>query len=72
MDIILSIMKFLDPYSFLNFSFTSKKIARVRESEASSEYFKILCINLFEKFKPVLPEPNRYEQVKRYVLKRPK
>lgn len=48
-DVLLSISVYLDPYSMANFSMTYSKISKLYLSQNFNEYFKLLCINLFEK-----------------------
>ena len=71
-DVNLIIYLFLDPYSAARLSATSRKLIRVYNSPAFSEYYKRLCINLFDKREPTLPNPSRFLPVKNYVLKNAK
>lgn len=68
-DACLFVYIFLDPYSAFRLASTCRKLQRVYRSQAFSEYFKILCINLFEKYQPRMPDPCRFLQVRSYALK---
>jgi hypothetical protein len=47
-DCVLSIMSFLDPYSFQRFSWTCHQHHLIGNSSAQSEYYKRLCTKLFK------------------------
>jgi len=45
----MNIMLFLEPYSFFNFSITSKShFYDIAKSEARADYYKKLCTKLFK------------------------
>lgn len=70
-DCVLSIMSFLDPYSFQRFSWTCRQHHLIGNSPAQSEYYKRLCTKLFKLQPPPLPNHCRFQKIRDYVLAHP-
>lgn len=70
-DCVVKIMEYLEPYSFYRFAFASKLMYYIGKSEAQSEYYRNLCVEVFRFITLVLPVQCRFSIIKDYVLQRP-